>query len=488
MIIQNCTISPKSPNPKGYLYTCPEIKEIDCSPVFVTGRPDPDAIPNEFGVYPPIIKCFGTSFTPQEIPANAKCWCGNGFNGNMAAYWIWEPCMATTCIHCPPTDTPTSGFIGGITLYPNCCSIGPSWHPWQDRNDCSGSSPVNPAWNRLCCSPVCQHVRGKSTHRYSDDYIIEVKIGNDNAGSSYIDIEHGKRCFESCCSNAESIKAEWDVYFGAISKIINSGGLAGTIINPIEPNGVNNEPNEIDIGVNNFADIETCTESFTNNTKLKISINMEERSDECYTNELSEFFKERLETLPPIHGAKVKVSFKLPDDTKVEMSALLDIEAINSSTINFQHDQDVTASSDFKLASNSFSDSNYPDIGYYSYPDAAEIIKNHEINFTSLPCPQKSLFHSSKKSIGGLNDTEYTTNITWFSASVTFRFFYYQEKLYMDARHDLILDDSYGINKNTKPIINRVIIEDVSDIYQDFIWGPTDNNINEFKISMNLYG
>lgn len=485
MKTQECKITPQPKRIDGFLYECPTPKEIDCSPIYYTSRPDPDGIPNEFGFIEPEIVCFGTNFTSQEIPANAKCWCGNGFKGNNNLYWIWELCMANNCIYCEPTNSPESGFIGGITLFPNCCSMGFNSHPYWNLNACGGSE-INPSYNRLCCSPVCQSVYGKSEKRTSENYILEVNFENNLMASSYIE-EQGVQCGISCCSSNSQIVAEYDVIFGAASPSISIPNEVGQILNPIEPTGPppigNGQPNFIPVYLSDFSEVKSCQEYFNGNTKLKVAFNIEERDKDCYTKDVSDFFIENFKILPPIHGARIELALDTLSDGKVKMSALLDSESQNKNTVYFNLTENVAVSSDFKLDYNKLEDLNYPNIEASSYfNESSTDERTYGLIFKSMPCPSEPLFVSNNSDVIGLS------SIVWPKASISFWFYKnkYDENIYMSVNVDkpnayLESDPFNGFYSKT------VLIEKPEDLYNDIVWQLPTNYGKLLTMKVNLY-
>ena len=467
MIETYCTTidkkSPILPPPLRYdfLTECPEEKSVNCSPVYRAERPRPGS-PGEIQYV-----CFDGQFTAQQIPVGAECWCGNGFNGNTAYYWIWEQCMASTCSYCPPTN-PIDGFRGGYWRYPDCCVL--PLGGFGSYLNCDGTGPAHAGADKLCCSPVCQNIRGKTSQRLGKDYIIELIVNNMQNVLSYIDIESSRNCNYYCCSNSDKINYEADVVFSAASGSIGpfENPALGSIINP-------HTGESLPLYLENFGPITLCSQSVNKTDLLKVSINIGDRDEECESDAITSMFMDSVGYLPPIKGCRAEMYFNFQDDKNSRLTALLDINSTNADPASFDYYGDNDITKDFKLIPNDTYDKNYPKIALFEN----NTYFNSLVFESGYYCNKSVLFkyQDSKDKNSYLNIQE---------IKITYTFNIRNEQLYMRPYLTFSMPNSLG---RTADVFSNeeILISEISDFYKEVIFMPQGNNTN-CRVKVSLYG
>lgn len=466
MINTSCFVIPKKRpvtdpfKPPIVLYdSCPERKDSNCSPVYTTERPRPGS-PGEIDFL-----CFNGQFTAQPIPPNAECWCGNGFRGNTAYYWIWEHCMASTCDYCPPNE-----FRGGYWRYPNCCVLPFNSGYGQDLN-CDGTGGLHTGYDKLCCSPVCQNIHGKTTQTLNKYYMQECDVYNYINAGSIVDTSNARSCNQPCCSNAKKITYEADVYFSgaiegpALSCEDTTGNiLLGSIIN-------SNDGSPVPIYIENLGPIKKCQDSINKIDKLSVSINISERDGKCASDAITQMFLDNAGYLPPIKGCKTELFFNFQEDTNSRLLVLLDTESTNELPAIFDYNNNNDVTTNFKLAENNTYDKNYPDITLGAYRATF-----NTLSFISANCIDPRYVFSDK------NNLLHIKNI-----NVTYSFYIKNDELYMGASLFFEIPNDLG---KTATVFNgeEILISQISDFYKEIVFLPFNPNNTNCTAKVSLYG
>lgn len=457
---------------------CPEPYEADCRPVYVTERPKPNAI-IDFSERE--ILCFDGVFNPQPIPPNAQCWCGNGFNNNPAYYWIWEQCMAN-CINCPPVPG-----RGGYYLFRDCC-IG---YDGGGYNNCDGTGGLHSGYNKICCSPVCQSIKGKTKQDLYRNYTIGGRSDPKafTYSTSYIDV--GTSCYNDCCSSSDKIIYSAGVVFAANSGFLGpvstspnldpSTGLPVTFGNIINP--YTGEP--LSVSLTDLGPVKYCSESINKSDELKISINIGERDEECASDAITSMFMDSIGYLPPIAGCRAEMYFNFQDDKNTRLIALLDRDSQNQSSALFNYYEDNDVIKDFKLPPNNTYDKNYPEIALLPLNQSFNAL----VFEAGFYCKRPTLFeYKDSNNVGSF--------LSIRDLKITYTFSLRNGELYMKPLLTFNMPNSFG---RTADVFSteEILISEISDFYKDITFMP-DNSVDSFgnrrsnntncRVQVSLYG
>lgn len=460
--------------PQYNFYTeCPEEKNANCNPVYLAERPKPGS-PGQIEFV-----CFDGQFIRQSIPVGAECWCGNGFKGNPAYYWIWEECMANTCSYCPPADT-ISGFRTGFWRYPDCCVL-PLGVAFGSYLNCDGTGGLHTGAGKLCCSPICQNIRGKTSQTLMKNYIIEKTVNNNTYATSYIDTS-SSNCNYYCCSNSDKITYESDVVFEANTGMLTGSsdplidpntGLPFTYGNIINPN--TGEP--LRVNISDLGPIRSCSQSINKRDILKVSINIGDRDDECASNAMTSMFMDSIGYLPPIKGCRVAIYFNFHNNENTRLIALLDTNSLNENPVFFDYYGDNDLGKDFKLVPNDTYDKNYPEI----------ILSPSDPFFNSLIfkagsyCKKSTLFKYEKPG-DAINSYLYIEDM-----QVTYTFSLRNGELYMRPFLTFNMPNTFD---RTADIFSEeeILISEISDFYKEISFLPRLQNNTNCRVQVSLYG
>lgn len=284
---------------------CPEQLSANCTPAFYTERPS--------GEFPNVTverKCFGNTMPQlQYPPEGAECWCGNGFKGNNAPYYIWEPCMAN-CITC---DTTRCGGGGIWKIAPNCCGMpgllgggfGATKYPYNNCSGCNNDPFIpepNPNAHKTCCTPICQPIPGRTTVKSESSYVKKFEI--EPYVSFDFEVDDLNMSF-LCCDRRSSIKKE-----ALLS------GSAGIYFSPpvYNQDGEMIDQFPLSFGINEYSSITVCNKSFRLYDKYSVTLNLgrsekEDVPDDCYTDCAYKFFENFMQKIPKIGGVSLDLNF-----------------------------------------------------------------------------------------------------------------------------------------------------------------------------------
>jgi hypothetical protein len=406
----------------------------------------------------------------QTAPSGARCWCGNGFNGNDTPYYIWETCVAN-CQTCDST-----GCQGGrvYVITPGCCGLG-GWASFYPYNNCigcndSGITPIyNPKIDHACCTYICQPIPGRTTFRNESSFIVEDPVVHKYPfGRSEIDLGNRKITDFCCCSKTNKIIYTAPAIFNFTSSALPRINFFGISLTDIDPTY--------------FGDVTTCGDSINELSELKVTMNFGEMEKSCYIKDITNFFMERYNRLPPIKGVSLDIKFP-------HKEFILDI----SPQYNSIHDEDIpfdynnTDSTFAKFGLNTVNDLPYNgscaeyDTNYQLIPTSGVYSENNgRTFFMYFPASAKLAGNASPPAFG--SDKINIENII-----PQIRFQYFNNKIYMSFIVQFRI--SYDFSYDDVSFLSQREIEKVADLYEDFndnSFIPSKNL--QLKIRGNIYG
>jgi hypothetical protein len=210
--------------------------------------------------------------------------------------------------------------------------------------------------------PTCQPVIVRTTYRNESSFTAEVDvIYKYPTGESFIDTGNSKLTQFCCCSKTNKM-----VYTAPVSFIFKAS------LFPIRFN--------IDLNPSYFGDVTFCGDSINKVSELKVTANFGEINKNCYIKDITNFFMERHDKLPPIKGVFLDVKLPARETAGVkEKEILFDIspqynETNNSNVVFDYNNSETTIFAKFGLDTSLCQkyDENYPDIptdGVYNEND-----------------------------------------------------------------------------------------------------------------------
>jgi hypothetical protein len=237
--------------------------------------------------------------------------------------------------------------------------------------------------------PTCQPVIVRTTYRNESSFTAEIDVIRKYAtGESFIDRGNSKLTQFCCCSKTNKM-----VYTAPTS--FSFGVPALPLIN-----WFNIDLTRTNLNPAYFGDVTFCGDSINKSGELKVTANFGEINKNCYIKDITNFFMERYNKLPPIKGVSLDINFPAREIAGFkEKKFLLDIspqynETNNSNVVFDYNNSETTIFAKFGLDTSACQkyDENYPDIptdgvynendgkAFYMYfPASASLIGEEEL-------------------------------------------------------------------------------------------------------------
>lgn len=456
-----------SPRNSKFLNSCPEEKVADCTPSYSASRRSSTSTGDL--IFPNNI-CFGNTMpTLETAPAGARCWCGNGFQGNNYPYYIWETCMAN-CQICDLSMC-QGGYIRRYA--PNCCGIDITY-PYNNCIGCSDSGIIpiyNPKMDHACCSYICQPVAGRTTYRNESTFIAEdIVTQKYPSGISSIDIGGSTITKFCCCSKSNKMVYTAPATFSFIASKL-------PLINFFDRDIL-----LTDLNPEFFGDVTVCNDAITETSELKITFNYGEMNKSCYIKDITRFFTERFDRLPSIKGVSLDIQFP-------EKQFWLDINPQYNETNN------IDVAFDYNNNENTFAKFGLDTIN--DIPNTSIVCARYDENYQDIPTlgvygenDGRSFymyFPASAKLAGSASPPAFGSDkINIEKIIPQIRFQYFNNKIYMSFIVQFRI--SYDFSYDDVSFISQREIKKVADLYEDFNAESFISSKNlQLKIRGNIY-